>query len=72
MHFKGSSIGTYTTQWTNEFYTSAQGESAAERWLAKSRAQRAKVPYPAIKILFPTVATVRESVLGESVYVKFI
>ncbi|KAI0686935.1 tyrosyl-DNA phosphodiesterase-domain-containing protein [Cytidiella melzeri] len=61
----GSSIGSYTTQWTNEFYTAAQGETVG-KWLAKTRAQRSKLAYPPIKILFPTSRTVRDSVLGES------
>ncbi len=63
---QGSSIGTYTTQWTNEFYCSARGDSA-EQWLDKSRASRSKLDYPSLKILFPSGRTVRESVLGEPV-----
>ncbi|KAI0341097.1 phospholipase D/nuclease [Trametopsis cervina] len=62
---QGSSIAAYSTQWTNEFYVSARGESA-EKWLAKPRTQRAKLPYPPIKILFPTKRTVQQSVLGEN------
>jgi hypothetical protein len=63
---QGSSIGTYTTQWCNEFYASARGESA-ERWLDEGRARRAKRPYPPLQILFPSRRTVQESVLGEQV-----
>jgi len=63
---QGSSIGTYSTQWMNEFYCSAKGESA-QSWLDTSKARRAKLPYPPIKILFPTHQYVHESVLGEAV-----
>lgn len=50
----------------NEFYCSARGESA-QSWLDQSKARRAKLPYPPVKILFPTLRTVRESALGEPV-----
>lgn len=63
---QGSSIGTYSTQWVNEFYWSARGESA-QTWLEDSRAKRAKLPYPPVKILFPSKRTVQESALGEQV-----
>ncbi|KAI0712722.1 tyrosyl-DNA phosphodiesterase-domain-containing protein [Cerioporus squamosus] len=56
---------TYSTQWLNEFYCSARGESA-QTWLDVSKARRAKLPFPPIKILFPTARYVRESVLGEA------
>ncbi|KAG1890452.1 tyrosyl-DNA phosphodiesterase-domain-containing protein [Suillus fuscotomentosus] len=61
---QGSSIGTYSTQWVNEFYWSARGESA-EDWLDESKARRAKLPWPPVKIVFPSLKTVRDSVLGE-------
>ncbi|KIP12180.1 hypothetical protein PHLGIDRAFT_124343 [Phlebiopsis gigantea 11061_1 CR5-6] len=61
---QGSSIGAYTTQWTNEFYCSTRGESA-EQWLDESRKRREKLPYPPLKILFPTRQTVQQSELGE-------
>ncbi|KZT08989.1 phospholipase D/nuclease [Laetiporus sulphureus 93-53] len=61
---QGSSIGTYSTQWMNEFYCSARGESP-QSWLDTSKTQRAKLPYPPVKILFPTLQYVRESKLGE-------
>ncbi|TCD60766.1 hypothetical protein EIP91_009535 [Steccherinum ochraceum] len=61
---QGSSIGAYTTQWMNEFFCSAKGESA-ETWLDLPKARRTKLPYPPIKILFPSAKTVKESVLGE-------
>lgn len=60
---QGSSIGTYSTQWTNEFYCSARGESA-RAWLDKPKAQRAKLPWPSVQILFPSLQTVKNSVLG--------
>ncbi|KAM5541013.1 hypothetical protein V8D89_005324 [Ganoderma adspersum] len=61
---QGSSIGAYGTGWLNEFYCSARGESA-QTWLDKPKSRRAKLPFPAIRILFPTAQYVRESVLGE-------
>ncbi|KAJ4492595.1 tyrosyl-DNA phosphodiesterase-domain-containing protein [Lentinula edodes] len=62
---QGSSIGSYTTQWINEFYHSAKGESA-EDWLDKPKSRREKLPYPVeVKVLFPTLATVRSSQHGE-------
>ena len=63
---QGSSVGNYSTQWLNEFYCSARGESA-QTWLDKPKARRAKLPLPPIRILFPTAQYVRESVLGEQV-----
>ncbi|OBZ74283.1 putative tyrosyl-DNA phosphodiesterase [Grifola frondosa] len=61
---QGSSIGNYSTQWMNEFHCSARGDSA-ESWLDAPKSRRMKLPFPPVKILFPTAATVRESVLGE-------
>ncbi|TDL27098.1 phospholipase D/nuclease [Rickenella mellea] len=60
---QGSSIGTYSTQWMNEFHHSARGDSA-EDWLDGPRARRAKLPQPPIKIIFPSLQTVKSSVLG--------
>lgn len=59
-------MGVYTTQWLNEFYCSANGESA-EKWLDRSKKSREKDPYPSIKILFPTKTTVQNSASGEKV-----
>jgi tyrosyl-DNA phosphodiesterase-1 len=64
--WQGSSIGTYSTQWMNEFHWSARGESA-EDWLDVRRAHREKLPYPPVKIIFPSLKTVRATVLGEPV-----
>ena len=61
---QGSSIGNYATAWLNEFYCSARGESA-QTWLDKPKSRRSKLPFPPIKILFPTAQYVRGSVLGE-------
>ncbi|KAF5314322.1 hypothetical protein D9619_011921 [Psilocybe cf. subviscida] len=61
---QGSSIGTYTTQWMNEFHWSARGESA-ESWLPKTKKSRAEAPYPPVRIVFPSKATVQASTLGE-------
>ncbi|EPQ56055.1 phospholipase D/nuclease [Gloeophyllum trabeum ATCC 11539] len=62
---QGSSIGTYSTQWMNEFHCSARGDSA-EEWLDQPKSRRAKLPWPPVKILFPSLQTVRQSVLGEN------
>ncbi|KZT19086.1 phospholipase D/nuclease [Neolentinus lepideus HHB14362 ss-1] len=62
---QGSSVGTYSTQWMNEFHCSARGDSA-EEWLDQSKTKRSKLPWPPIKILFPSLQTVRQSVLGEN------
>ncbi|KAG2363887.1 tyrosyl-DNA phosphodiesterase-domain-containing protein [Suillus spraguei] len=61
---QGSSIGTYSTQWINEFYWSARGESA-EDWLDEPKSKRAKLSWPPVKIVFPSLKTVHDSVLGE-------
>ncbi|KAG6828194.1 hypothetical protein H0H92_008813 [Tricholoma furcatifolium] len=61
---QGSSIGVYTTQWFNEFHWSARGEPA-EDWLDEPRKRREKLPYPPIKVVFPTKATVQKTALGE-------
>ncbi|KAL5498179.1 hypothetical protein ACEPAH_2309 [Sanghuangporus vaninii] len=60
---QGSSVGTYSTQWMNEFYCSARGESA-RMWLDRPKSHRAKLPWPSVKILFPSLQTVKDSVLG--------
>ncbi|KAK0455791.1 tyrosyl-DNA phosphodiesterase-domain-containing protein [Desarmillaria tabescens] len=60
---EGSSIGTYTTQWVNEFFYSARGESPQD-YLDDSKAKRSKLPYPPLKIIFPSKKTVQESALG--------
>ncbi|KAG2115559.1 hypothetical protein BD769DRAFT_1391218 [Suillus cothurnatus] len=57
----GSSIG---SQWINEFYWSARGESA-EDWLDELQSKRAKLSWPPVKIVFPSLKTVRDSVPGE-------
>ncbi|KAG2102625.1 tyrosyl-DNA phosphodiesterase-domain-containing protein [Suillus cothurnatus] len=65
---QGSSIGTYSAQWINEFYWSARGESA-EDWLDEPKSRRAKLPWPPVKIVFPSLKTVCESVLGEQMII---
>ncbi|KIK79913.1 hypothetical protein PAXRUDRAFT_36333 [Paxillus rubicundulus Ve08.2h10] len=62
---QGSSIGTYSTQWLNEFHFSARGESADE-WLDEPKNRRSKLPWPTVKIVFPSLKTVKASALGES------
>ncbi|KAG8215114.1 tyrosyl-DNA phosphodiesterase-domain-containing protein [Butyriboletus roseoflavus] len=61
---QGSSIGSYSTQWLNEFHWSARGESA-EEWLDEPKTRRSKIPWPPVKIVFPSLKTVRATVLGE-------
>lgn len=63
LEYQGSSIGTYTTQWVNEFFYSARGESPQD-YMDDSKAKRAKLPYPPLKIIFPSKTTVQESALG--------
>ena len=65
---KGSSLGVYTTQWFNEFHWSARGRSA-EDWLDEPKKRREKLPYPAIKVVYPTKGTVQQTRLGEQVYI---
>ncbi|KIM27072.1 hypothetical protein M408DRAFT_330219 [Serendipita vermifera MAFF 305830] len=60
---QGSSIGQYSAHWLQAFYSSCQGISP-ERYLDKSQAARARLPTPLIRILFPSLKTVKESVLG--------
>ncbi|KAF8810438.1 phospholipase D/nuclease [Phlegmacium glaucopus] len=64
LEYQGSSTGGYTTQWLNEFHWSARGESA-EAWLDDSKISRERLPYPPVKIVFPTNATVKASAEGE-------
>ncbi|KAF9449699.1 phospholipase D/nuclease [Macrolepiota fuliginosa MF-IS2] len=61
---QGSSLGSYTTQWMNEFHWSARGESA-EDWLDEPKRRREKLPFPPVKVVFPTKRTVQASALGE-------
>ena len=77
---QGSSIGTYSAQWIQEFYSSCCGTSltiftltgsytvgiSPETWLDKSKATRSRLPKPPLRILFPTLKTVRSSALGEA------
>ncbi|KIO27808.1 hypothetical protein M407DRAFT_72614 [Tulasnella calospora MUT 4182] len=63
---QGSSIGTYSATWLNEFISSTKGLSLA-RWFSwKKQQPRGKIPAPSpsrLKILFPTLRTVDNSVL---------
>ncbi|EJD52434.1 phospholipase D/nuclease [Auricularia subglabra TFB-10046 SS5] len=62
---QGSSIGQYTRRWTHQFYRSARGEPSEKfSWIAKQSAFD-NLPYPPIKIIFPSLRTVEESVLGK-------
>ncbi|KAG8970149.1 hypothetical protein FRC03_011167 [Tulasnella sp. 419] len=64
---QGSSIGTYSASWLNEFYVAAKRGSSTQ-WLDSKRAgaRSQQLAAPAnIKILFPSLRTVQASVLGE-------
>ncbi|KZS89546.1 phospholipase D/nuclease [Sistotremastrum niveocremeum HHB9708] len=61
---QGSSVGTYSTQWLNEFFHSGLGESA-QQWLDQPKARRSKLAFPPVKIIFPSLKTVRASRGGE-------
>jgi tyrosyl-DNA phosphodiesterase-1 len=63
---QGSSIGTYSVAWLNEFYYSARGISP-EKWFAMPKMKRMKLDRPPIKILFPSLDTVEKSVMGKPV-----
>ncbi|KAJ6485522.1 tyrosyl-DNA phosphodiesterase-domain-containing protein [Mycena sanguinolenta] len=60
---QGSSIGTYTTQWFNQFHISASGHfSALKAHMDLSEGKRKKLEYPrGVKVVFPTSATVKSS-----------
>ncbi|CAE6507406.1 unnamed protein product [Rhizoctonia solani] len=61
---QGSSIGSYSTSWTNEFMSSAKGISP-DTYLDIPKTRRSKAPHPAgLKVIFPSLRTVDESVLG--------
>ncbi|KAH7333757.1 tyrosyl-DNA phosphodiesterase-domain-containing protein [Rhizoctonia solani] len=61
---QGSSIGGYSTSWTNEFMSSAKGISP-DTYLDIPKTRRSKVPHPTgLKVIFPSLRTVDESVLG--------
>ena len=65
---QGSSVGKCNKVWLKEFYHSASGASAQD-WIGKPK-KADRLPWPekrGIKILFPTLRTVRESRLGEAV-----
>ena len=47
----------------NEIFCSCRGESATT-WLDKPKTQRSKLPWPAVKILYPSYQTVKDSHLG--------
>ncbi|KAL0058705.1 hypothetical protein AAF712_014616 [Marasmius tenuissimus] len=65
VEYQGSSIGGYSTQWLNEWFWSARGESPQD-WLDEPRRKREKLPYPSgLQILFPSKETVHSSQYGE-------
>lgn len=65
---QGSSVGKCNKVWLKEFHHSASGASAQD-WIGKSK-KADRLPWPGkrgVRILFPTLRTVRESRLGEAV-----
>ncbi|KAG9050325.1 hypothetical protein FS837_006197 [Tulasnella sp. UAMH 9824] len=64
---QGSSIGTYSATWLNEFISSAKGQSLS-RWFSwKKQQPKGKIPVPSpsrLKILFPSLRTVDNSALN--------
>ncbi|CAE6429711.1 unnamed protein product [Rhizoctonia solani] len=63
---QGSSIGSYSASWTNEFMSSAKGISP-DTYLDITKARRSKAPHPpGLKIIFPSLRTVDESILGRN------
>lgn len=47
----------------NEFFCSARGESATT-WLDTPKSKRSKLPWPAVKLVYPSHQTVKDSVSG--------
>ncbi|KZO92068.1 phospholipase D/nuclease [Calocera viscosa TUFC12733] len=62
---QGSSVGNYTTQYLNEVYKSCCGTDPIS-WIDTPKARLSKLPWPPVKILFPTLQTVDESVFGRN------
>jgi tyrosyl-DNA phosphodiesterase-1 len=65
---QGSSVGRCNKVWLKEFYHSASGASAQD-WISNPK-KADRLIWPGkrgVKILFPTLRTVRESKLGETV-----
>ncbi|CUA74206.1 hypothetical protein RSOLAG22IIIB_11046 [Rhizoctonia solani] len=60
---QGSSIGNYAPSWTNEFMSSAKGISP-DAYLDIPKRQRSKEHPSGLKIIFPSLRTVDQSVLG--------
>ncbi|KAK7007425.1 tyrosyl-DNA phosphodiesterase-domain-containing protein [Favolaschia claudopus] len=60
---QGSSMGSYTTQWFNQFYISASGHlSALKTHLDLSEGKRKKLDFPVgVKVVFPTLDTVKST-----------
>ena len=61
-------MGKCNKVWLKEFYHSASGGSAQD-WIGKPK-KADRLPWPGkggVKVLFPTLKTVRESKLGEAV-----
>ena len=68
---QGSSIGAYTREWLAEFYRSACGLAPAAIGLKAifggASSSRSRDPSPRIRIIYPTLDTVKSSVLGTNV-----
>ena len=66
-------MGKCNKVWLKEFYHSASGLSAQD-WIGKTK-KADRLPWPGkrgVKILFPTLRTVRESRLGEAVSLPYL
>ncbi|KAG8995143.1 hypothetical protein FRB94_009383 [Tulasnella sp. JGI-2019a] len=62
---QGSSIGSYSSPWLNEFHFSVAGKSLQSWFSFKEGHRRGGMSHPAdIKILFPSLKTVDASVMG--------
>jgi tyrosyl-DNA phosphodiesterase-1 len=59
---QGSSLGNYTLEWIDTFYRFATGQEARDR-VGRPKATQ----WPPMKVLFPSLKTVSESVLGKEV-----
>ena len=61
-HCQGSSLGQYGLEWMDQFYNLCSGKDV------RSLANRPKAnSWPPMKIMFPSLATVKKSVLGTEV-----
>ncbi|EJT99107.1 phospholipase D/nuclease [Dacryopinax primogenitus] len=62
---QGSSVGNCTTQYLNEVYKSCCGIDPIS-WIDIPMSRQVRQPWPPVKILFPTLKTVDDSVFGRN------